>query len=106
MGLGRITLALLAAPLLIGADSVDPLFKPCHGGMRVTCVVDGDTLWLAGDKIRLADINTPEVSRPAASPSGRWAKRRRGGWSRSSIAAPSPSNGPSANVTLTATAAS
>ena len=64
MGLGRITLALLAAPLLIGADSVDPLFKPCHGGMRVTCVVDGDTLWLAGDKIRLADINTPEVTRP------------------------------------------
>ncbi|MFM6829081.1 MAG: thermonuclease family protein [Novosphingobium sp.] len=32
--------------------------------MRRTCVVDGDTFWLEGDKIRIADIDTPEVSRP------------------------------------------
>ncbi|WP_425603149.1 thermonuclease family protein [Lysobacter soli] len=31
---------------------------------RVNCVVDGDTIWLRGEKIRIADIDTPEVSRP------------------------------------------
>jgi len=28
-------------------------------------VIDGDTIWLNGDKIRIADINTPETSEPA-----------------------------------------
>jgi micrococcal nuclease len=32
---------------------------------RVTCVVDGDTFWYRGAKIRVADINTPETSAPA-----------------------------------------
>ena len=40
-------------------------FPVCTGGKRVNCVVDGDTFWLAGVKIRVADINTPEVSEPA-----------------------------------------
>jgi hypothetical protein len=40
-------------------------FPLCAGGRRVTCVVDGDTFWLDGVKIRLADINAPEVSDPA-----------------------------------------
>lgn len=39
-------------------------FARCASGPRQTCVVDGDTLWLDGAKIRLADINTPEVSQP------------------------------------------
>jgi micrococcal nuclease len=39
-------------------------FALCSGGGRVTCVVDGDTIWYRGDKIRIADIDTPEVSRP------------------------------------------
>ena len=39
-------------------------FVPCSGPPRDNCVVDGDTFWYAGEKIRLADINTPEVSRP------------------------------------------
>lgn len=29
-----------------------------------TCVVDGDTLWIEGEKIRIADIDTPEIGRP------------------------------------------
>lgn len=33
----------------------------CQGKVRVTCVVDGDTFWLQGEKIRLMDIDTPEV---------------------------------------------
>ena len=28
-------------------------------------MIDGDTIWLNGDKIRIADINTPETSEPA-----------------------------------------
>lgn len=30
----------------------------------MTCVVDGDTIWLEGEKIRIADVNTPEISSP------------------------------------------
>lgn len=35
-----------------------------HHQRRTRCVVDGDTLWLGGQKIRLADIDAPEVSQP------------------------------------------
>ena len=42
-------------------------FGLCSGPGRVTCVVDGDTLWYRGEKIRIADINAPEVSHPACS---------------------------------------
>lgn len=48
--------------------SVSPQsFGLCAGGVRKTCVVDGDTFWLDGTKIRIADINTPEVSDPQCS---------------------------------------
>ncbi len=36
-------------------------FALCAAGPRVTCVVDGDTFWLRGQKIRIADINAPEI---------------------------------------------
>jgi endonuclease YncB( thermonuclease family) len=39
-------------------------FPLCQGARRFTCVVDGDTIWYRGAKIRLADIDTPEVARP------------------------------------------
>ena len=39
-------------------------FPICDNGRRVTCVVDGDTIWLRGVKIRIADIDTPEVTNP------------------------------------------
>ncbi len=55
-------LALLAMPLLVAANDDRQEFGRCAGGPRVSCVVDGDTLWLAGTKIRLADINTPETT--------------------------------------------
>lgn len=58
-----VLLALSGAPLQ--AERVRQAdFAPCSGSARQTCVVDGDTLWLEGAKIRLADINTPEVSQP------------------------------------------
>lgn len=37
-------------------------FEACSSGPRITCVVDGDTFWYGGTKIRIADINTPETS--------------------------------------------
>ncbi|MDG6079912.1 thermonuclease family protein [Erythrobacter litoralis] len=30
--------------------------------VRRTCVIDGDSIWLDGTKIRIADIDTPEIS--------------------------------------------
>ncbi|KFL28973.1 hypothetical protein JP75_23510 [Devosia riboflavina] len=39
-------------------------FGLCGGGARKTCVVDGDTFWFDGTKIRIADINTPEIGEP------------------------------------------
>lgn len=38
-------------------------FSLC-GKVRHDCVVDGDTFWARGEKIRIADIDTPEISRP------------------------------------------
>lgn len=32
----------------------------CSGPKRVTCVVDGDTVWIEGEKIRLEGIDAPE----------------------------------------------
>ncbi len=49
------------------AVAIDPhraSFGICFGSDRFTCVVDGDTIWFKGRKIRIADINTPEISSP------------------------------------------
>lgn len=40
----------------------DRHFAVCASGKRITCVVDGDTLWLDGMKIRISDIDAPEAS--------------------------------------------
>jgi endonuclease YncB( thermonuclease family) len=36
-------------------------FTLCHTGGGYDCVVDGDTIWLHGVKIRIADIDAPET---------------------------------------------
>jgi endonuclease YncB( thermonuclease family) len=41
--------------------SAAALFALCPEGPRFTCVVDGDTFWLNGEKVRIADINAPET---------------------------------------------
>ncbi len=53
-----------AATPTITASYSNRSFPICAGGARVTCVVDGDTFWLDGVKIRIADINTPEIGSP------------------------------------------
>lgn len=36
----------------------------CRGWPRTNCVIDGDTIWYQGEKIRIADINAPETHDP------------------------------------------
>ncbi len=51
-------------PQAAAADTESAAFDKCSGPNRDNCVVDGDTFWYAGEKIRILDINTPEVSQP------------------------------------------
>ncbi len=48
-------------------DELRARFSFCHRGGGVNCVVDGDTFWFRGEKIRIADIDTPETH-PARCP--------------------------------------
>lgn len=50
-------------PLPAGAEIVASIaaVPVCHGATRTNCVVDGDTLWLFSEKIRIAGIDAPEV---------------------------------------------
>lgn len=54
-----------AAAETYSEDRESAQFPICSGSPRITCIVDGDTIWYRGVKIRIADIDTPEVSRPA-----------------------------------------
>lgn len=61
------------------SDTRSAAFSVCGEGPRITCVVDGDTFWLDHQKIRIADIDTPELSPPrceAERLKGEAAKRR------------------------------
>jgi len=42
-------------------------FSFCHTGGGINCVVDGDTIWMDGVKIRVADIDAPETHSPRCS---------------------------------------
>lgn len=53
-----------ASALTPRSDREAAQFTRCSGPVRVSCVVDGDTFWYRGAKIRIADINAPEVSEP------------------------------------------
>ena len=55
--------AFLASTGLLVRRSLRHSFAVC-GMVRRTCVIDGDTIWLEGVKIRIADIDTPEISQP------------------------------------------
>lgn len=65
---------LLAAGSL-STDRESARFAPCDGPVRVTCVVDGDTIWYEGTKIRIADINAPELSDPQCASEAALARR-------------------------------
>ncbi|HVM23220.1 MAG TPA: thermonuclease family protein [Sphingomicrobium sp.] len=40
------------------------LFTFCHSGGGMNCVVDGDTFWIGGEKVRIAGIDAPETHPP------------------------------------------
>lgn len=46
------------------SNSATEAFSICGSTRRITCVVDGDTFWFRGEKIRIADIDAPELSPP------------------------------------------
>ncbi|THK37643.1 thermonuclease family protein [Ensifer sp. MPMI2T] len=48
---------------LPGSTAQASSFARC-GIIKRDCVVDGDTLYVASEKIRVADIDTPEISEP------------------------------------------
>jgi endonuclease YncB( thermonuclease family) len=43
------------------SDGQSRSFTMCGSGPRINCVVDGDTFWRDGKKIRISDIDTPEI---------------------------------------------
>lgn len=51
-----------ASPLSPDTQSAE--FSICGKRRRVNCVVDGDTFWFHAKKIRIADIDAPELSPP------------------------------------------
>ncbi|WP_199178670.1 thermonuclease family protein [Acidimangrovimonas sediminis] len=58
----RMAGAMLRAALILLAFASPAVALPiCGSGYRVNCVVDGDTVWLRREKIRLADIDAPEL---------------------------------------------
>ncbi len=60
-------------------DRQSQSFDICSGAVRINCVVDGDTFWLDGIKIRIADMDAPEISQPACAAerrTGEMAKQR------------------------------
>ncbi|MEG3088053.1 thermonuclease family protein [Sphingomonas sp. PB4P5] len=64
--LGGVALERLAPDLSLFGAAAAPtvtgtLFDLCFRGGGTNCVVDGDTFWMAGEKIRIADIDTPET---------------------------------------------
>jgi len=53
-----------AAAFVLQGPGSTGAFRLCAEQRRVNCVVDGDTVWHRGVKIRLADIDAPEVFSP------------------------------------------
>lgn len=57
----------LAFNLIPSIGWTDPVYSfpnlpICGSAKRITCVVDGDTLWIGGEKFRLQNINTAETN--------------------------------------------
>jgi micrococcal nuclease len=51
----------IASAASSSSDTESASFGFCHSGGGTNCVVDGDTIYYQGTKIRIADIDTPET---------------------------------------------
>lgn len=76
----RRSIALLTIIVLAGlspALAASFHFPICGAGKRVTCIVDGDTFWLKGEKFRLESVDAPEMGEPRCDRPARLAKPAR-----------------------------
>ena len=62
--MNRLTSFFMKNFLMVFALALMPMaasaIEKCGSGQRYTCVVDGDTIWLSGEKIRMMGYDTPE----------------------------------------------
>ncbi|MDB5700643.1 MAG: thermonuclease family protein [Sphingomonadales bacterium] len=56
-----IILSPITAPAALSSPPINPRFGYCFRGGGTNCVVDGDTFWIDGEKVRIADIDAPET---------------------------------------------
>ena len=56
----RAFIAIALPSMLVCCSPALADWQLCGHGKRVTCVVDGDTIWSKGEKIRLMGFDTPE----------------------------------------------
>ena len=64
-GLGVAAFSVHRNPATATADApIATHFSLCHTGGGTNCVVDGDTFWIGGEKVRVADIDAPETHPP------------------------------------------
>lgn len=55
----------LSATLMPAPAAATESFGFCGEGTHFNCVLDGNTFWVRGAKIRIADIETPSIDPPA-----------------------------------------
>src|SRR5918997_6175625 len=74
---GAVTNAWNAAPTRWpdGRLEIKTEFGLCHEGGGTNCVVDGDTVWIAGEKVRIAGIDAPETHEPQCAAEAELGKR-------------------------------
>lgn len=58
----RLGFFVIVAAILVYLAIPSSELNKCGSGQRVNCVVDGDTIWLRGEKIRLMGFDTPETT--------------------------------------------
>jgi micrococcal nuclease len=51
------------------------VFTLCRTGGGTNCVIDGDTFWVGGEKIRISDIDAPETHPPRCQSEAELGKR-------------------------------
>jgi micrococcal nuclease len=43
---------------------VDQQFSLCRSGSRTACIMDGDTIWIEGEEVHVADADAPSIIQP------------------------------------------
>jgi endonuclease YncB( thermonuclease family) len=81
MNLIRVVALPLAMTLPAQALALTAEFPICGSGKRITCVVDGDTVWFEGVNYRFEEIDTPEKgTAPSAWKKACRQSKRRSAW--------------------------